>query len=140
MDNVTASDQLFEAPMMDTVDFDHFLQKCMMTPIFITDEMFEHLVEQQRKTVEDVIDWSELPVNVIYQLKLISKNGNRNLLMLIDNQGLEIKVWSPANVTRELKTYTKTNNNTYIKSLGEMLGKTSSGRNKRYYDFEIASI
>jgi len=111
-----------------------------MTPIFITDEMFEELVEQQRKTFEDVIDWSEVPVNVIYQLKLISRNGNRNLLVLIDYQGSEIKVWSPANVTRELKTRTKTNNNTYIKSLGEKLGKTSSGRNKRYYDFEIVSI
>ena len=140
MDNVTASDQLFEGPMMDTLDFDHFLQNCMMAPIFITDEMFEQLVEQQRKTFEDVIDWSELPVNVIYQLKLISKNGNRNLLVLIDNQGLEIKVWPTANVARELKRCTKTSNNTYIKSLGKKNGKTSSGRNKRYYDVEIVSI
>ena len=140
MDNVTANDQLFESCMMDSVEMDHFLKNYMMTPIFITNEMFEQLVEQQRKTFEDVIDWSELPVNVIYLLKLISRNGNRNLLVLIDTQGVEIKVWPPANVTRELKTRTKTNNNTYIKSLGEKLGKTSSGRNKRYYDFEIVSI
>ena len=140
MDNVTASSQFFESCTMNSMEMDHFLQSCTMTPIFITDEMFEELVEQQRKTFEDVIDWSEVPVNVIYQLKLISRNGNRNLLVLIDYQGSEIKVWSPANVTRELKTRTKTNNNTYIKSLGEKLGKTSSGRNKRYYDFEIVSI
>ena len=125
---------------MDSMEMDHFLNNYMMTPIFITNEMFEQLVQQQRKPFEDVIDWSELSVNVIYQLKLISRNGNRNLLVLIDYQGSEIKVWSPANVTRELKTRTKTNNNTYIKSLGEKLGKTSSGRNKRYYDFEIVSI
>ena len=113
----------------------------MMTPIFITDEMFEELADLQRKTIEDVIEWSQLPIDVIYQLKLIdSRNGNRNLLVLIDKEGVEIKVWPPANVTRELKTRTKTNNNTYIKSLGEKLGKTSSGRNKRYYDFEIVSI
>ena len=126
------------------MEMDHFLQNCMMTPIFITEEMFEQLVEQQRKTFEDVIDWSELSVNVIYQLKLIlpidSRNCDRNLLVLIDKEGVEIKVWPPASVTRELKTCTKTNNNTYIKSLGEKLGKTSSGRNKRYYDFEIVSI
>ena len=125
---------------MDSMEMDHFLNNYMMTPIFITNEMFEQLVEQQRKTFEDVIDWSELPVNVIYQLKIISRNDNRNLLVLIDKEGVEIKVWSPANVTRELKTCTKSNNNTYIKSLGEKLGRTSSGRNKRYYDFEIVSI
>ena len=122
------------------MEMDHFLNNCMMTQIFITNEMFQQIVDQQRKTFEDVINWSELSVNVIYQLKLISRNGNRNLLVLIDKEGVEIKVWSPANVTRELKTCTKTNNNTYIKSLGEKLGKTSSGRNKRYYDFEIVSI
>ena len=129
---------------MDSMEMDHFLNNYMMTPIFITNEMFEQLVEQQRKTFEDIINWSELPINVIYQLKLLlpidSRNGNRNLLVLIDKEGVEIKVWPPANVTRELKTCTKSNNNTYIKSLGEKLGRTSSGRNKRYYDFEIVSI
>ena len=129
---------------MDSMEMDHFLNNYMMTPIFITNEMFEQLVEQQRKTFEDIINWSELPINVIYQLKLLlpidSRNGNRNLLVLIDKEGVEIKVWPPVNVTRELKTCTKSNNNTYIKSLGEKLGKTSSGRNKRYYDFEIVSI
>ena len=128
---------------MDSMEMDQFLQNCMMTPIFITEEMFEQLVEQQRKTFEDLINWSELPINVIYQLKLLlpidSRNCDRNLLVLIDKEGVEIKVWPPASVTREL-TCAKTNNNTYIKSLGEKLGKTSSGRNKRYYGFEIVSI
>ena len=124
MDNVTATDQFFES--------------CMMTP-FITDEIFEQLAAPKRN-IEDAIDWCELPLNVIFQVRFLipvqTRYGNKVLLVLTSKEGLEIKVWSPLNVSKELKICTKSSNNTYIKSLGEKVGKTSSGRNKRYFDFE----
>ena len=128
---------------MDSAAFDQFLQDCMTTTSFISDEMFEEIAAPKRN-MEDAIDWCELPINVIYQVKFLipvqTKFGNQVLLVLISKEGLEIKVWSPANVSKELKICTKSSNNTYIKSLGEKVGKTSSGRNKRYYDFETAYI
>ena len=105
--------------------------------------MFEQLAAPKRN-IEDAIDWCELPLNVIYQVKFLipvqTKYGNKVLLVLISKEGLEIEVWSPLNVSKELKICKKSNNNTYIKSLGEKVGKTSSGRNKRYFVFETAYI
>ena len=129
---------------MDRVAIDQFFQDCMMTPIFITDEMFEELAAPNRN-MEDAINWCELPINVIYQVKFVmpmpTKYGNQVLLVLISKDGYEIKVWAPANVRKELKICTRSSNNTYIKSLGEKIARTSSsGRNKRYYDFETAYI
>ena len=124
---------------MENVEIDHLLD--CMTTLFITDEMFEELAAPKRN-MEDAIDWYELPVNIIYQVKFLipvqTKYGNKSLLVLNDKDGLEIKVWAPVNVSKELKICK--NNNAYIKSLGEKVGKTSSGKSKRYYDFETVYV
>ena len=126
---------------MAQVEIDRVLQEMMMP--FITDEMFEELATPKRNT-EDAINWCDLPVNVIYQVKFLipvqTKYGNQVLLVLINKEASEIKVWSPANVSKELKICAKSSNNVYIKPLGEKVGKTSSGRNKRYFDFETVYI
>ena len=123
---------------MDSVAFDQFLQDWTS---FISDEMFEEIAAPKRN-MEDAIDWRELPINVIYEVKLLTpvqtKFGNKVLLTLVGKDGLENKVWCPTNVSKELKLCAKSS--TYIKSLGEKTGKTSSGRNKRYFDFETANI
>ena len=128
---------------MDNVAIDQVFLDCMESPVFITDEIFEELAAPKRN-MEDAINWCELPTNVIYQVKFVmpmsTKYGNQVLLVLINKDGFEIKVWAPTNVSKELKLRTKLSNNTYIKSLGEKIAKTSSGRNKRYYDFETAYI
>ena len=129
--------------MAQQEEVDRFLQEMMAEP-FITDEMFEELVAPKRKekTAEDTIDWCELPINVIYLVKFLvpvqTNYGTKILLMLTNQEGTEIKVWSPANVSKELKVSIKLSNNIYIKSLGEKIGTTSSGKRKRYFDFETA--
>ena len=40
---------------MDNAEIDYFFQDCMMTQIFITDELFEELAAPKRKT-EDATD------------------------------------------------------------------------------------
>ena len=126
-------------------EVDRFLQEMMAEP-FITDEMFEELVAPRRdeKTTANTIDWCELPINVIYLVKFLvpvqTNYGTKILLLLTNQEGSEIKVWSPANVSKELKVSIKLSNNIYIKSLGEKIGTTSSGKRKRYFDFETVYI
>ena len=128
---------------MDNVTIDQLFLDCMESPVFITDEIFEELAAPKRN-MEDAINWCELPTHVIYQVKFVmpmpTKYGKQVLLVLISKEGSEIKVWAPTNVSKELKICTKSSNNTYIKSLGEKIARTSSGRKKRYYDFETAYI
>ena len=130
---------------MAEAEVDRFLQEMMAEP-FITDEMFEELVAPKRneKTTEDTIDWCEIPINVIYLVKFLvpvqTNYGTKILLLLTNQEGAEIKVWSPANVSKELKVSIKLSNTIYIKSLGEKRGKTSSGKGKRYFDFEAVRM
>ena len=132
---------------MAQAEVDRFLQEMMMTEPFITDEMFEELVAPKRKektAAEDTIDWCKLPINDIYLVKFLvpvqTNYGTKILLLLTNQEGSEIKVWSPANVCKELKVSIKLSNNIYIKSLGEKIGTTSSGKRKRYFDFETVCI
>ena len=142
MDNVTASGN---NSIMAQAQVDLYLQEMLAEP-FITDERFEELVAPKRdeKTAANTIDWCELPINVIYLVKFLvpvqTNYGTKILLLLTNQQGSEIKVWSPANVSKELKVSIKLSNTIYIKSLGEKTGKTSSGKGKRYFDFEIVYI
>ena len=142
MDNVTASGN---NSIMAQAQVDLYLQEMLAEP-FITDERFEELVAPRRdeKTAANTIDWCELPINVIYLVKFLvpvqTKYGTKILLLLTNQEGSEIKVWSPANVSKELKVSIKLSNTIYIKSLGEKTGKTASGKGKRYFDFETVCI
>ena len=142
MDNVTASGN---NSIMAQAEVDRYLQEMLAEP-FITDERFEELVAPKRdeKTAANTIDWCELPINVIYLVKFLvpvqTKYGTKILLLLTNQEGSEINVWSPANVSKELKVSIKLSNTIYIKSLGEKTGKTGSGKGKRYFDFETVCI
>ena len=131
---------------MDIVSIDRFLQNATMTSIFITDVMFEEMTSSKRSIAEDAINWCELPVNVIYQVKYVIPvqtkfSATDQVLIVLNNEdGSEIKVWSPRNVNKDLKAGIKTSNNAYIKSLGQKIRKTASGRCTRYYDFETVYI
>ena len=130
---------------MAEAEIERFLQE-MMAESFITDEMFEELAASKRneKTAANTIDRCELPINVIYLVKFLvpvqTNYGTKILLLLTNQEGSEIKVWSPANVSKELKVSIKLSNTIYIKSLGEKTGKTSCGKGKRYFDFETVCI
>ena len=130
----------------------------IMAPVFISEELFERLAAT-RRTIKDaketeetddtdrVIDWCELRVNVIYKLNSLlpvpTKYDYKTILVLIDKEGVELRVWSPPNVSTELKIrleFICSNTNLYIKSLGEKIEKTSSGIDKRYFDFETVNV
>ena len=109
---------------------------------FISDEDFAQLSATKRVT-QEAIDWCDLPLHVVYQVEGIvplTKWGAQVILQLKNNAGDEIKVWAPANVSKELKSGTKLYGvNVYIKSLGQKEAKTTT-RKKRYYDFETVYL
>ena len=112
-------------------------------PVFITDDVFDVLAAQKRIS-ENAMDWCELPLHVIYLVKDVipinTKYGPQTLLVLIENTSVEKRVWSPKNVTKDLKSGMKTCFNAYIKSLGEQVTVLPSGRLRKYFDFETVYI
>ena len=129
---------------MDNIEINQFFDG-LMTPTFISDETFEELTALRRDEEDNVIDWCDLPLDIIYQVKFLipvrTKYGNKVLLVLKSKEGTEIKVYSPTNVSKELKICMKSAKSAaYIKSMGEKVGRTSSGRRTRYYDFESAYV
>ena len=130
---------------MDNIEINQFFDG-LMTPTFISDETFEELTAPRRNEEDNnVIDWCDLPLDIIYQVKFLipvrAKYGNKVLLVLKSKEGTEIKVYSPTNVSKELKICMKSAKSAaYINSVGEKVGRTSSGRRTRYYDFESAYV
>ena len=112
---------------------------------FLSDEDFEYLVATKQVS-EKAIDWSDLPVNTVFRVQNLvpiqTKWGPRCILDLQSRDGNIVKVWSPTNVSKDLKSGMKLNNthDAYIKSLGQKDTKTITGSKKRYYDFETVYI
>ena len=115
--------------------------------LFISDSDFAQLVEERRVS-EEAIDWADLPVDIVYfvhsMLPIKTKWGAQVILGLRNKDGGEVKVWTPTNVSKELKTGIKLNSNNssnvYIKSLGQKETKTSTGGRKRYFDFDAVYL
>ena len=55
--------------IMEAVATGQTFRDVMLTPIFISDDLFEELAAPKRIS-ENAMDWSELPINVIYQIKV----------------------------------------------------------------------
>ena len=112
---------------------------------FLSDHDFEYLAATKHVT-EEAIDWCNLPINTVYRVHALvpiqTKWGARVILELRSREGEEIKVWTPGNVSKDLKYGMKLNSteDAYIKSLGQKETKTSAGLKKRYYDFETVYI
>ena len=115
--------------------------------VFLSDVDFEQLAATRRVT-EEAIDWLNLPIGAIYHVHSIlpikTKWGAQSILVLRNKDGVGIKVWAPVNVSKELKSGIKLNNNNssnvYIKSLGQKETKTSTGGRKRYFDFDAVYV
>ena len=106
---------------------------------FISDEDFEALAAR-RRFEQEAICWKDLPTDGVFRVNQVlpvqTKWGGQLLLLLINNEGYEIKVWSPHSVKKELKNFDRIHGITYIKSLGEKERITNTGKRK-YYDFEV---
>ena len=113
---------------------------------FLSDSDFDQLAVT-RRVAEEAIDWKNLPLNVVYYvhstLPIKTKWGAQVILVVRNKDGDEIKVWTPSNVSKELKSVIKLNNNNsnvYIKSLGQKEAKTSTGGRKHYFDFDVVYL
>ena len=112
---------------------------------FLSDENFEQLAATKRVT-EEVIDWCDLPINVVYCVQNVvpiqTKWGARIILKLKNREGDKFKVWVPNNICKDLKAGMKLKGFqfAYIKSLGPKETTTIAGAKKRYYDFETVYI
>ena len=111
---------------------------------FLSNEDFEYLAATKH-VAEEAIDWCDLPINIVFRVHALmpiqTKWGGRVILELKSREGEEIKVWSPANVSKDIKCGMKLNGtNAYIKSLGQKEIRTSSGTKKRYFDFETVYV
>ena len=129
--------------IMEAVATGQTFRDVMLTPIFISDDLFEELAAPKRIS-ENAMDWSELPIGVIYQVKAVipiyTKHGPQTLLVLIDNDAVDTKVWAPKIVIKDLKSGMKTCYNAYIKSLGEQKIKLPNGRMRKFFDFETVYV
>ena len=111
---------------------------------FVSDADFEYLVES-RHAAEEAIDWCDLPINIVYRvhgvLSIQTKWGARVILELRNREGEDIKVWAPANVSKDVKSGMKLEGtDAYIKSLGQKETRTSGGNKRRYFDFQTVFI
>ena len=128
---------------MEAVATGQTFRDIMLTPIFISEDLFEELATPKRIS-ENAMDWSELPIDVIYQIKAVmpihTKYGPQTLLVLNDNAAVETKVWAPKIVTKDLKSGMKTCYNAYIKYLGEQQIRLPNGRMRKFFDFETVYV
>ena len=111
---------------------------------FVSDADFEYLAAA-RNVAEEAIDWSDLPINIVYRIHAVlpiqTKSGARVILKLRNREGEDIKVWTPANVSKDVKSGIKLNGtDAYIKSLGQKETRTSAGSKRRYFDFQTVFI
>ena len=113
---------------------------------FLSDADFEYLAATKH-AAEEAIGWKMLPQNIIFRVDKMmgiqTKWGLRTIVQLHDIRGQEIKVWTPNNVVRDLKTGFKLNGTdcrAYIKSLGEKETDIIGESKKKYEDFETVYL
>ena len=112
---------------------------------FLSDENFEYMSAAKR-TSEEAIDWTDLPLHIVFRVHSIlpiqTKWGSQAILELKSREGVELKVWAPNNVHKDLKSGMKGqgSEDVYIKSLGKKETKSRSGGKRCYYDFETVFL
>ena len=95
-----------------------------------------------KDTQKDAIKFSDLPTQIVYQIKQIknvdTKSGIGMILELADEQGRFTSVWASSLIQKELKNVVIANDcRWFLVSKGEKLAKNSKNR---YFDYKIKSI
>ena len=102
---------------------------------FITTADFNVLVK------EAVMQWSELPLNIIYKIKRVKEvlvdNTATVILDLSNEQGDTLKVWAPQMLYKDLLRFPD-KTNIYLRSLGKKECKMTPGR--YYYGYNMAQV
>ena len=113
---------------------------------FLSDDDFNYMVAA-RKEAEEALGWKLLPENVVYRVEKMNpiqtKWGSRCILHLRNVMGEDIKVWTPTNVVRDLKTGFKLNGKdciAFIKSLGEKETNVAGESKRKFFDFETVYL
>ena len=105
---------------------------------FISIEEFNASLNEK---TELTMQWSELPINIIYKIKHIKEvlfeNTATMILDLVDDLGHTWRVWTPQRIYMELLRFSD-KANIYIRSLGKKECKMTTGR--WYYDYNLAQI
>ena len=113
---------------------------------FLSDDDFNYMVAAKNEA-EEAMGWKLLPENVVYRVEKMhpiqTKWGSRCILHLRNIMGEDIKVWTPANVLRDLKTGFKLNGKdciAFIKSLGEKETNVAGESKRKFFDFETVYL
>ena len=113
---------------------------------FLSDDDFNYMVAAKNEA-EEAMGWKLLPENVVYRVEKMhpiqTKWGSRCILHLRNIMGEDIKVWTPANVLRDLKTGFKLNGKNciaFIKSLGEKETNVAGESKRKFFDFETVYL
>ena len=112
--------------------------------LFLSDTDFDQLAAT-RDIAEEAIDWCDLPINVVYRVNEVvpvqTKWGARVIFKLVNREAVDIKVWTPLNVSRDVKSGMKLyGTEAYIKSLGQKEVQTNGGKKRKYFDFQTVFI
>ena len=113
---------------------------------FLSNDDFDYMIAA-KNAAEEAIGWKVLPENIVYRVEKMcpiqTKRGSRSILYVRNIMGEEIKVWAPANVTRDLKSGFKLNGKdclAFIKSLGEKETNVVGEAKKKFFDFETVYL
>lgn len=98
---------------------------------FPTVEQFE-----QNKAAQQIIKWRELPENVMYHVKSVSKVAYELMYAeLEDGKGNEYKTWLPTRLSIELKDYGCKERIAFIKPKG--LKQSETNPERQYFAYDI---
>ena len=113
---------------------------------FLSNDDFDFMVAA-KDDAEEAVGWKVLPENVIYRVEKMSpvqtKWGSRFIVQLRNAMGQDIKVWTPSNVIRDLKSGYKLNGKdciAFIRSLGEKETNVIGEAKKKFFDFETVYV
>ena len=113
---------------------------------FLSNDDFDFMVAAKHDA-EEAIGWKVLPENVIYRVEKMSpvqsKWGSRFIVQLRNAMGQDIKVWTPSNVIRDLKSGYKLNGKdciAFIRSLGKKETNVIGEAKKKFFDFETVYV
>ena len=113
---------------------------------FLSNDDFDYMVAAKHEA-EEAIGWKLLPENIVYRVDKMcpiqTKWGSRCILHLRDVTGQNIKVWSPNNIVRDLKSGFKLNGKdclAFIKSFGEKETNVVGEPKRKFFDFETVYL
>ena len=113
---------------------------------FLGNDDFDCIVAAKYEA-EEAIGWKLLPENIVYRVDKMcpiqTKWGSRCILHLRDVTGQNIKVWSPNNIVRDLKSGFKLNGKdclAFIKSFGEKETNVVGEPKRKFFDFETVYL